>query len=107
MLRRPYRITRDPPLNCVGVTLAWSAPDNVSNTSFATLSPRCTQAAATSVRMASHQCHWPCRAATEIPRATGMNVADRNGSRVARRNSQPLESWGRIRRPCSRDTRSM
>ena len=44
-LTRPYWITREPPENWVGVTFASSAPDIVSKTSFATLSPSWTNAA--------------------------------------------------------------
>ena len=100
-------MTREPPLNCVGVRFAASAPLAVSKTSLATFRPRCTQAPAISVSTAGHQCHSPCSAATAMPSPMGTKVADRNGSRVARRNSQNGDSVGFTCRPVSFDSCSM
>ena len=51
----PYWMTREPPLNWVGVTLASSAPWTVSKTSFATLSPSWTNEAPMTVRAAGER----------------------------------------------------
>jgi hypothetical protein len=61
----------------------------VSKTSFATFRPSWTNDAPTTVRTAASRSNAPCAAAIEIPRTTGTIVAVRNGSRVARRISQP------------------
>ena len=67
-MTRPYWMTREPPLNWVGVTLASSAPWIVSKTSFETFSPRCTKQAPTIVSSAATRSNEPCRAAIRIPR---------------------------------------
>ena len=85
----PYWMTREPPLNWVGRTFASSAPSLASKTSFATFRPRWTAAAPMIVTIAVKRSKKPCAAAIAMPTATGMRVADRNGSRVARRVSHP------------------
>ena len=60
----------------------------------------------TTVSSASHQLKPLIQAATAIPSSTGTNVAVRNGSRVARRKSQPKDSRGRTSRPVSNESRS-
>ena len=62
------------------------------------------QAPPISVRSASHQLKPFVQAATAIPSRIGTKVAVRNGSRVARRKSQPNESFGRTSRPVSAET---
>ena len=59
----PYWMTREPPLNWVGVTLASSAPWTVSKTSLATLSPSWTNDAPRIVRTAANRSKDPWLAA--------------------------------------------
>ena len=99
-------MTREPPLNWVGVTFASSAPWTLSKTSLATFSPSCTKAAPTTVRTAVRRSNEPWRAAITMPRTTGTIVADRNGRRVVRRASQPNESFGLTGVPRSADSAS-
>ena len=102
---RPYWMTRDPPLNWVGVTFASSAPWIVSNTSFATLSPSWTNDAPMTVsaavrgRTSRGSRRSRCRA------TTGTIVAVRNGSRVARKGEEPERQPGLDRRPAFRRQR--
>ena len=99
-------MTREPPLNCVGVTFASSAPWTVSNTSLATFSPSCTKHAPTTVRMAATRSNEPWVAAMRMPSTTGMTVAVRNGRRVARRVRKPNDSRGLTGVPRSADSAS-
>jgi hypothetical protein len=103
---RPYWMTRLPPLNFVGVTLASSAPCVVSKTSFARFRPRWTNEAPTRVRTAVTASKEPCAAAMRIPSPTGTAVADRNGSRVARTMSQPRLRCGLTGLPRSAESAS-
>ena len=102
----PFWRTREPPLNLVGVALASSAPCIVSKTSLATLSPKWTTLAATTVISAVAGSKNPARTATASPSNTGAKVALRNGARVARKSSQPVESRGRTLLPRSAESAS-
>ena len=99
-------MTREPPLNCVGVTFASSAPDAVSKTSLATLSPSWTNDAPMIVSSAATRSNEPCVAAIRMPRTTGTIVAVRNGRRVARSVRNPSESFGRTGVPRSTESAS-
>ena len=99
-------MTRDPPLNWVGVTFASSAPWTVSNTSFATLSPSWTKHAPMIVKSAATRSNAPSVAAIRIPSTTGTMVAVRNGSRVVRRVRNPNDSRGLTGVPRSADSAS-
>ena len=99
-------MTREPPLNWVGVTFASSAPWTVSKTSLATLSPSWTNDAPTTVRMAANRSNEPWLAAIRMPRTTGMIVAVRNGRRVVRRVRNPNDSFGLTGVPRSADRAS-
>ena len=99
-------MTREPPLNLVGVTFASSAPWTVSNTSFATLSPSWTNAAPMTVSAAATRSKAPWLAAMRMPRTTGMIVAVRNGRRVVRRVRNPNDSFGLTGVPRSADSAS-
>ncbi len=99
-------MTREPPLNWVGVTFASSAPDIVSNTSLATFSPSCTNDAPMIVSSAATRSNEPCDAAIRMPSVTGTIVAVRNGRRVVRRVSKPNERCGLTGVPRSTDRAS-
>ena len=99
-------MTREPPLNWVGVTLASSAPWTVSNTSFATLSPSWTKHAPTTVSTAAPRSNRPWVAAMRMPSRTGMTVAVRNGRRVVRRVRKPSDRRGLTGVPRSADSAS-
>ncbi len=99
-------MTRDPPENLVGVTLASSAPCAVSNTSLDTLIASCMNDAPMTVRTAVSRSNAPCRAAIRIPRSTGTIVALRNGRRVVRNTSDPIESRGLTGVPRSTESAS-
>ncbi len=99
-------MTREPPLNWVGVTFASSAPWTVSNTSFATLSPSWTNEAPMIVSSAATRSNDPLRAAMRMPSTTGTIVAERNGRRVVRRARKPNDSFGLTGVPRSADRAS-
>ena len=99
-------MTREPPLNWVGVTFASSAPWTVSKTSFATLSPSWTKDAPMIVSAAATRSKWPWLAAMTMPSRTGMIVAVRNGRRVVRSVRKPNESRGLTGVPRSADSAS-
>ncbi len=88
-------MTRDPPLNGVGVTLAASAPLASSKMSLAMLRPRCTAQPATSASNHQPSANESLTAATAPPSAIGTIVAVRKGSRVARKNVHHFERCGR------------
>ena len=60
-------MTREPPLNWVGVTFASSAPWTASNTSLATFSPSWTNAAPMTVSAAAARSNEPWLAAISDP----------------------------------------
>ena len=99
-------MTREPPLNLVGVRFASSAPCAVSKTSLATFSPSWTKDAPMTVNTAVSRSNEPWRAAMAMPRTTGTIVALRNGSRVVRRASQPNDRRGLTGVPRSTDRAS-
>ena len=99
-------MTREPPLNWVGVTLASSAPWIVSKTSLATLSPSWTNDAPMIVSSAATRSNEPCDAAIRMPSVTGMIVAVRNGRRVVRSVRNPNDSRGFTGVPRSADRAS-
>ena len=99
-------MTREPPLNWVGVTFASSAPWTVSNTSLATFRPSWTNAAPMTVRAAATRSNEPWLAAMRMPSTTGTIVAVRNGRRVVRSVRKPNDSRGLTGVPRSADRAS-
>ena len=103
---RPYWMTREPPLNCVGVTLASSAPWAVSKTSLLTLIASWTKQAPMIVRIAARRSKAPWLAAITMPSTTGTIVALRKGRRVVRRTRNGSDRRGFTGVPRSRDSAS-
>ena len=100
-------MTREPPLNWVGVTFASSAPWAVSKTSLATFSPSWTKAAPMTVSDGRDEVEEAVARGDERCRAaTGTIVAERNGRRVARRARQPSDSRGLTGVPRSAESAS-
>ena len=90
-------MTREPPLNWVGVTLASSAPWVVSKTSLATLSPSWTKHAPITVRIAVTRSNAPWLAA--ISDAEHDRDDRRRQERQAgRAQGQPAERQARLDR---------
>ena len=99
-------MTREPPLNFVGVTLASSAPWAVSKTSLLTLIASWTKHAPMIVRTAARRSKAPWVAAITMPSTTGTIVALRNGRRVVRRMRNGSDRRGFTGVPRSRDSAS-